>query len=372
MPRNYAAIAALLVTAGALMAGCSAPTTTPSPSSTVQFTQELQLPANGIGTTPTGELIPVVSNLDVPWSIVTLADGSILLSHRDTAEFTEVIGDTVRVIGSFPDADPARESGLLGIAVFAEGGQEYLYAYATTATDNRVVRMLINGDAGDRSLGAPEVVISGIPRETYHVGGRIKFGPDGMLYITAGDAGDFTASQDPASLAGKILRITPTGQIPADNPYPGSAIWSLGHRNPQGIAWAEDGTMWAAEFGQNTWDEVNIIVPGGNYGWPTHEGNSGADGFIDPIQQWATDDASPSGIAIVGDTVFMAALGGQRLWAVGFNGDAEAWFDNGELGRVRDVVEGPGNTLYVITNNTDGRGQPREGDDILYQVPLQP
>jgi len=366
---HFAAGRAVLAVTGIAIVGLASGCTAPSPS--VPSATPPSPSAGAEEWAPTGELVPVVSNLDVPWSIVTLDEGSILLSHRDTAEFTEVVGDHVRVIGSFPDAAPAMEGGLLGIAVASYEDQQFLYAYATTAIDNRVVRMALEGEAGQRSLGTPEEILTGIPREAFHDGGRIKFGLDGMLYITTGDAGDPTASQDLNSLGGKILRITPTGAIPDDNPFSGSPVWSLGHRNPQGIAWAGDGTMCAAEFGQDTWDELNVIVPGGNYGWPTHEGAAEASGFIDPIQQWPTDDASPSGIAIVGDTVFMAALGGQRLWAVGFDGDAVPWFDHGELGRVRDVVAGPDNTLYLITNNTDGRGQPRPGDDVLYRVPLQ-
>ena len=320
---------------------------------------------------PQGELVSIATDLSVPWSIVAMPDDSILLSHRDSAEFSEVVDGVSRVIGSFPDTSAAGEGGLLGMDVYADGDQQFLYAYATTGDDNRVVRMPLTGQAGQRALGEPEEIFTGIPKASNHNGGRIKFGPDGMLYVTTGDAGDRGASQDQNALAGKILRMTPEGDVPADNPFPDNFVWSLGHRNPQGIAWASDGTMWAAEFGQNTWDELNVITPGSNYGWPTHEGIAGAEGFQDPVQQWPTDDASPSGIAVVGDTVFMAALGGERLWAIGFDGKAAEWFGDGELGRVRDVVAGPDNSLYLITNNTDGRGEPRPGDEVLYQVPLE-
>jgi glucose/arabinose dehydrogenase len=229
--------------------------------------------------------------------------------------------------------------------------------------------MPLSGSAGARTAGPVSDVVTGLPKASNHNGGRIKFGPDGMLYVTAGDASDGANAQTLASLGGKILRVTVDGQVPGDNPFPASPVWSLGHRNPQGIAWAADGTLWAAEFGQNTWDEINRVTPGANYGWPLAEGTAGAPGLVDPVQQWSTDDTSPSGIAVVGDTVFMAGLGGERLWSIRFDGSAVSHYD-GQLGRIRDVVRGPGTSLYLLTNNTDGRGTPRDGDDVLYRVEL--
>ena len=165
--------------------------------------------------------------------------------------------------------------------------------------------------------------------------------------------------------------------MPTDNPFPGSLVYTLGHRNPQGIAWDEDGQLWASEFGQNTWDEFNRIDPGKNYGWPIVEGIGGRDGFVDPLIQWATSEASPSGLAFVHGTFFMATLRGARLWEIstatesGATPQAHAWFV-GEFGRLRDAVPGPDGTLWVLTNNTDGRGSPQEGDDKLLQVALGP
>jgi len=204
-----------------------------------------------------------------------------------------------------------------------------------------------------------------------HNGGQLAFGPDGMLYATTGDADQRPSAQSVDSLAGKILRMTPDGDPPADNPFEDSLVYSLGHRNPQGIGWAEDGTMFASEFGQDTWDELNIIVPGGNYGWPEVEGSGGAErGFIDPVQQWTPDEASPSGLAVTGGTVFVAGLGGERLFAI----DASAPETSEQLldddGRIRDVTIAPDGTLWVLTNNTDGRGSPREGDDRILSLPL--
>ncbi len=321
---------------------------------------------------PSGDPVPIASGLPAPWSIAVLADGSVLVSERDTGEIVEIVNGQAVPVAAVPGVVAAGEGGLLGIAPLESASGSYLYAYYTAADDNRVVRMPLGGPAGAHTLGAPEGVLTGLPKASNHNGGRIKFGPDGMLYVTAGDASVPSSAQTLDSLGGKILRITPIGTVPADNPFPGSPVWSLGHRNPQGIAWAADGTMWAAEFGQNTWDEINRITPGANYGWPVVEGIGGDPAFVDPVQEWATDVASPSGIAIVGSTIFMAGLGGERLWTIGFDGQAAEWYGGGQLGRVRDVVPGPGSTLYLLTNNTDGRGTPRAGDDVLYRVDLVP
>jgi glucose/arabinose dehydrogenase len=321
---------------------------------------------------PSGDPVAMVGGLQAPWSIAQLADGSVFVSERDTARILEVSGGTAMPIATVPDVAASGEGGLMGIAALETAAGTYLYAHHTTGGDNRVVRLPLSGTAGARTVGAVEPVLTGLPRASNHNGGRIAFGPDGMLYITAGDASVPTDAQSLDSLGGKILRVAPDGSVPAGNPFPGSPIWSVGHRNPQGIAWAADGTMWAAEFGQDTWDEINVITPGANYGWPVVEGIGSDPAFANPVQQWDTDDASPSGIAVVGDTVFMAGLGGERLWTIGFDGAAQEWYQGGQLGRVRDVVRGPGSSVYLLTNNTDGRGTPRDGDDVLYQVGLVP
>jgi len=281
----------------------------------------------------------------------------------------------LRDVGTVPDVVHVGESGLLGLAVQSPSAPKQLYAYLTTADDNRVVRMPLNGAPGGYTIGAPTPVITGLPKAGNHDGGRIAFGPDGMLYITVGDASNPDNAQNVGSLGGKILRVTPEGGVPGDNPFPGSPVWSDGHRNPQGIGWDSRGTMWASEFGQNTWDELNIIRPGSNYGWPVVEGVGGDPRFTDPVYQWPTDEASPSGLAVVGDTIFLAALRGERLWTAWSTGGAApvtvAPFFDGEFGRLRDVVA-VGDRLWLLTNNTDGRGSPRSGDDRLIEVQLTP
>lgn len=307
----------------------------------------------------------VVTGLDAPWSIAFHGDTP-LVSERDTGRVIELDSEgNSREIAVVADAVARGEGGLLGIAT--EG--EHLYAYFTTREDNRIVRYPIEGEPGVLSLGTGETLLDGIPAANHHNGGRIAFGPDGMLYATTGDAGDVGTSQDLDSLAGKILRLTPAGDVPDDNPFTGSYVYSYGHRNPQGIAWADDGTMYSSEFGQNTWDELNVIEAGANYGWPEAEGIAGRDGFVDPVQQWPTSDASPSGIAIHNDAVWIANLRGERLRAVPLADPSTSFeYFAGELGRLRDIAIAPDGRLWLLTNNTDGRGEPRDGDDRIVSV----
>lgn len=308
----------------------------------------------------------VAEGLDAPWSVAFLG-ATALVSERDSGRILELDGEGgVREVGVIPGVRAGGEGGLLGIAVH----DGLLYAYFTAAGENRIERFPLDGDP--LAFGPGQEVLAGIPAAGNHNGGRIAFGPDGMLYATAGDAGDRSSARDPAALSGKILRMTPDGDVPADNPYPGSLVYSLGHRNPQGIAWAQDGTMYASEFGQDTWDELNVIEPGGDYGWPDVEGAAGRAGLIDPVRQWAPADASPSGIAIAGDTLYIANLRGERLREVPL-ADPASSIEHlvVEEGRLRDVVVTPDGELWVLTNNTDGRGEPRPEDDRILGFALR-
>lgn len=327
---------------------------------------------------PTGVVETMAEGLQAPWSILRLPDGGTLVSERDTARIVEVNADgSLRVAATVPDVVTGAEGGLLGLAHLpaGRGAPAYVYAYLTAASENRIVRMPLSGAPGSYALGAPTTVLAGIPRgDANHQGGRIAFGPDGFLYATVGDGGRRDPAQDPASLAGKILRMTSEGKPAPGNPF-GSLVYSMGHRNPQGLAWDATGAMWAAEFGQNTWDELNRITPGANYGWPVVEGRGGVAGYVDPVLQWPTSEASPSGLAVVGDTLFLAALRGERLLvaAPASSGllPSTSWFV-GEFGRIRDVAPGPDGELWMLTNNTDGRGSPGTGDDRLLRVRLAP
>lgn len=340
-----------------------APTSTPA---TPAPTETGEPPAR----TPTGTPRDVTTGLDSPWDVV-FVQGAALISERDTGRILELGDDgTTRDVGAVPGVVHAGEGGLLGLAV---DGRDRLYVYSTAQDGNRIQRFTLTGEPGSFALGEAETILDGLPSAGNHNGGRIAFGPDGLLYAGVGDAGERDRAQDPSSLAGKILRMTPDGEIPTDNPDPDSLVYSSGHRNVQGLAWAADGTMFASEFGQDTWDELNVIVPGGNYGWPVVEGAGGSGDFINPVQQWNPDDASPSGIAVVGGTVFVANLRGEVLRSVpvAAPGTSTAHY-SGAYGRLRAVVPAPDGTLWVLTNNTDGRGIPRDGDDRLVSVDLAP
>lgn len=313
----------------------------------------------------------IATDLDSPWSIVFYEDTP-LISSRNTGEIRELLPDgKTRAVTTINGSVHRGEGGLLGLAVSADN---FLYAYVTTRDDNRIVRMALSGEPESVSVGSPETILDGLPSGLTHNGGRIAFGPDGMLYATIGDAGDRDAAQDKTKLQGKILRMTPEGGIPDDNPFADSLVYSYGHRNPQGITWDENGTMYATEFGQNTWDELNVIEARGNYGWPEVEGGEicpeNADcKYVGPVQKWATKDASPSGIAYTDGTLFIANLRGAVLRVIKTDdlSSSTTHFKN-EVGRIRDATIAPDGKLWIITNNTDGRGQPGKDDDRIISI----
>ncbi|MFC8407647.1 PQQ-dependent sugar dehydrogenase [Streptomyces griseoincarnatus] len=335
----------------------------------------------------------VATGLASPWGLAPVGDGDLLVSSRDEATITRVDGKTGKKteLGEVPGVAPDGEGGLLGIALSPDFASDHMiYAYFTSASDNRIVRMLYNErkPAGEQ-LGAPDTVFRGIPKGVVHNGGRIAFGPDRMLYAGTGESGDTGLSQDKQSLGGKILRMTPDGEPAPGNPFPDSPVYSYGHRNVQGLAWdgeqrlfAVQGLAWdgeqrlfASEFGQNTWDELNAIAPGDNYGWPEAEGHADEGGFHNPIAQWSTEDASPSGIAYAEGSVWMAGLRGERLWRIPLKGtEASAKpqaFLEDEYGRLRTVVAAGGDRLWLVTSNTDGRGDPTPEDDRVLELRVE-
>jgi glucose/arabinose dehydrogenase len=311
----------------------------------------------------------VASDLEVPWGLAFLPDGSALVSERERADILQISpnGGTPKEVYRMPGVDPAGEGGLLGIAADPHYAQnKWLYAMFTAPDDNRIVRFRL--DDG----GKPRVIVKGITKNVIHNGGRLAFGPDGYLYAGTGDGGTGGGpSQDKSDLNGKILRLTTDGRPAPGDPFPGSPVWSYGHRNVQGLAWSSDGTMYGIEFGQNTWDEVNIIKPGKNYGWPDAEGKAGNPKYEDPIVQWHTDDASPSGAAVSGRTLYVAGLKGERLWTVPLDGGSPKAELTGKYGRLRTVAIAPDGALWLTTSNKDGRGDPKAGDDRILRFPAR-
>jgi glucose/arabinose dehydrogenase len=306
----------------------------------------------------------IATNLDVPWGIAFLPDGSALIAERDSGAIQRMSQPgVVNNVGGVAGVAARGEGGLLGLAT---SGQT-VFAYITTAQDNRVVTMRFDGS----SLTEPSPILTGIPAGSFHDGGRIAFGPDGKLYVTTGESGNPGLAQDRSSLGGKILRINPDGSIPADNPDPASPVWSFGHRNIQGLAWDSGGRLWVTEYGANRLDELNLIQRGGNYGWPMAEGRADTPGLIDPAIEWSVGEASPSGLAYFGGSLWVACLRGQRLYRVPVGADGSvadpAPLFVGQYGRLRTVVAAPGGALWFSTSNRDGRGSARDGDDQILQ-----
>ncbi|WKX72770.1 sorbosone dehydrogenase family protein [Streptomyces sp. XD-27] len=320
----------------------------------------------------------VATGIESPWGLAPLPEGDLLVSSRDSGKIFRVAADSGKTteVGSVPGVSPGGEGGLLGLAVPPDfATSRMVYAYFTTASDNRVARMLYDPErpAGDQ-LGAPDTIFRGIPKGTVHNGGRIAFGPDKMLYVGTGEGGDRGLAQDKKSFGGKILRMTPDGEPVHGNPDADSVVYSYGHRNVQGLAWDRDKRLWASEFGQDTWDELNVIEPNGNYGWPEAEGKAGEDGLVDPVEQWKPAEASPSGIAYAKGSIWMAGLRGERLWRVPLRGKepvAEPQsFLEGKYGRLRTVVATDDGGLWLTTSNTDGRGDPDKQDDRILRVEI--
>jgi glucose/arabinose dehydrogenase len=280
------------------------------------------------------------------------------------------------------------EAGLMGLAVHPRfPSPPQVYAMLTAlgeggALVNRVIRLVMDGNV----LTFDRLILDGIPGARFHDGGRLAFGPDGHLYIGTGDAGDPQRAQQ-NGLAGKVLRLTADGGLPADNPFPNSPLYTLGHRNVQGFTWhPETGQMFGSEHGPSgdlglrAWDEVNVLMRGGNYGWPRVVGAVRQPGLIDPIVAWPESSVPPSGMAFWQGDLYVATLRSQALVRIRVEPQENAWraatverlfmrnSGEGMYGRLRDVVSGPDGALYVLTNNRDGRGQPKEGDDRILRI----
>jgi glucose/arabinose dehydrogenase len=383
MPRSAKALPTLLLGA-VLLAGCGGPDEPEgnpdalgTPSSAPQPDTRTAEPGPESSSEPSVRRPTVVrtvaSGLRVPWGLAFLPDGTALVSERDTARILALEGprnDEVREVGRLEAASPQGEAGLLGLAVSPSYDEDRLvYAYVSTSEDNRVVRMEYDG----RRLGTPTPVLTGIPNGFIHDGGRLLFDEDGNLFVSTGEAGEPSLAQDRDSLGGKILHITPSGDPAPGNPVDGSPVFSMGHRNVQGLAFDAQGRLWASEFGQSTWDELNLVEGARNYGWPLVEGRGEQDEYRNPFVTWRTTEASPSGLAFANGSLWAGALRGERLWEVPVTaegtGEPTDWFV-GDYGRVRTVVTAPNGNLWVTTSNHDGRGGPAPQDDRILEVAI--
>ena len=342
-----------------------------------------------VASVPGIEVTSYVTGLEAPWSLVFLPDGRAIVSERP-GRLRLIAGGQLRAVPlAVFDVVNRGEGGLMGLALHPQFPREpFLYVMLTERTAsggiNRVIRMRITGDAASRD----RVIVDAIPAGVNHNGGRIAFGPDGMLYIGTGENFQRALAQDRANLGGKILRVTPDGAVPADNPFPNSPIYSLGHRNVQGLAWhPETRDLFTSEHGPSgegglgAYDEINVGRAGGNFGWPIVVGAPGRNGLIDPLVAWPDTTTPPSGIAFWRGDLMVATLRSTTLVRIVLARDGagwqaarvERWFvaqrgAAGAFGRLRDAVTGPDGALYVLTSNRDGRGTPRPGDDRILRI----
>jgi glucose/arabinose dehydrogenase len=310
------------------------------------------------------------TGLRAPWGIGFLPGGDALVTERDSARVLRIpaAGGRPTEVTTVREAVPAGEGGLLGLAVSPTFASDQLvYVYVTAADDNRVLRFRLDDPS------RTSVVFSGIPKAQIHDGGRLAFGPDGALYVGTGDGGDRSRAQDPRSLGGKVLRMTPDGRpVGGDS----SVVFSTGHRNVQGLAFDDAGRLWQVEFGQDRFDEVNVVTAGSNGGWPEVEGpGDGGGRFLAPLVTWPTSEASPSGAAVAGGSLWVAALRGQRLWRVPLDGRGGVGTPEallvGRYGRLRTAAAAPDGSLWVLTSNRDGRGSPSADDDRVLRLPAR-
>ena len=310
-------------------------------------------------------------NLEVVWALAFLPGGDLLATERKgTVNLIDKEGNVSRIF-TLGNVLQTSESGLHGIAIHPNfENNQFVYLYYTYRgngdnTQNRVSRFKFDG----KTFSEEKIIVDAIPGAVFHDGGRIKFGLDGFLYITAGDALNPSLAQDVNSQAGKILRVDDEGNPTPDNPF-GTRVWSYGHRNPQGIAWDNQGQLWETEHGQSQTDEFNLIEPGKNYGWPTIRGDQKAEGLKTPVLHSGNDTWAPAGAAFINGSIFFGGLKGQALFQAKLQGDSATLTTHfkGELGRIRDVVLGPDGFLYITTSNRDGRGTPAAGDDKILRI----
>ncbi|MEU1185698.1 PQQ-dependent sugar dehydrogenase [Streptomyces sp. NPDC005820] len=327
-------------------------------------------PATGGGTAPSGSsgssgrpspsgIRTVSSGWTIPWGVNWLPDGTALVNERDTLKVFKVTASGTRTEVPAEPRIAAPDSGetLLGIALSPDWSRDHqVFVYHQAKDGNRIARMTYDGSR----LTGYTPLVTGIEKGL-HNGGRIKFGPDGYLYATTGDADTPDSAQDRNSLNGKILRMTKEGKPALGNPF-GTLVHSYGHRNPEGLAWDDRGNLWETEIGEDTHDELNLVRAGQNYGWPMCEGVCAKAGMTNPEHTWNPTKGVPSGLAYVDGALYVGAMRGKRLWRVPVDGTAlgtpVAYYTDG-FGRLRDVVQVPGRKALWVTTDKAGPGKDR-------------
>ncbi|SEM88019.1 Glucose/arabinose dehydrogenase, beta-propeller fold [Stigmatella aurantiaca] len=343
----------------------------------------LTLTTGAACTNPICSVTQVAADTDIPWGLVALADGTVLYSRRDAQDIVRLnpVTGVKTALGTVPNVQSTDgEGGLLGLAVSpAFDTDRWLYIMHTSPTDNRIVRIKVSAGF-TLDLASQQVLVQGLLRNKFHNGGRLRWGPDGKLYASTGDAQNGANAQNTSNLAGKVLRINPDGSIPSDNPF-GNFVWSYGHRNPQGLAFDSSGQLWAQEFGNSVMDETNLIVKGGNYGWPNCEGTvsqggSGCatPGYIAPKQTYSTAEGSCSGIAVVRDVLYVACQRGTRVYREVISGsnltNVTPYFV-GTYGRLRTVEPSVDGNLWLTTSNSGDKDSiPNNSNEKIFRVLL--
>ncbi|MGM0843445.1 MAG: PQQ-dependent sugar dehydrogenase [Bacillota bacterium] len=311
----------------------------------------------------------LAENLEIPWSI-NKTENTLYINERTGGIIKLEDGEATRMEVKLKEPlAQVPEAGFLGFVLhpeFPETPVAYgYYTYQNSSTPhNRVVMLNLEGEVWEEG----ETLLDDIPSGQYHHGGRLEIGPDNKLYITTGDATEEDIAQDQNSLGGKILRMNLDGSVPDDNPFGNSYVFSYGHRNPQGIAWSDSGELYSTEHGPSGMDEINLVSAGANYGWPIITGDEEQEDMQQPAIHSGSDTWAPSGADIHENQLYFAALRGQGVKRLSLDSGKVEDVLSG-FGRVRDVYIDE-DTLYFISNNTDGRGNPEEGDDKLYSVPL--
>lgn len=389
LPGILAGIVALVVAVQAADTRACSPRTPETPAPATPAPPAPTAPPSEVFTTSDGvrfTVETVVTNLEIPWSLAFAPDGRLFVTERPgRVRILDLTARSSELALTLDDVYTEGEAGLLGLALdpqFSQNRLVYLYQSARVPGGGAVNRLVRYREAGSR-LAERVVLLDNIPAAPIHDGGRVRFGPDGLLYITAGDAANTSLAQDLASTAGKILRLNRDGTTPRDNPF-GSPIYSYGHRNPQGLDW-HPGTadLWASEHGNTGNDEINVIDAGANYGWPRIEGSQAMTGMRTPITFY-NPAIAPSGASFYrgerfprfANNLFIGTLRGTHLLRLVLDSSSprrivsqERLLD-GRFGRIRDVVTGPDGYLYLCTNNRDGRGSPASTDDrILRLIP---